>query len=96
VATPGWRGGCGPLIAGRAEERARAVARGTDPILSTSFRIDETNAAALAAVGPVVSGGWALRTGQLSSTASSDLGEASYPAIVSTTRNRALPLIICS
>src|SRR6266849_6533940 len=48
------------------EERARAVAiiGGTDPILPTPFRIGETSAATLAAVGLAVSDLWALRTGR--------------------------------
>ncbi len=53
-------------IAGWDEERARAVdiTGGTDPILPTPFRIGETSAAALAAVGLAVSDLWALRTGR--------------------------------
>ena len=52
-------------IAGWGEERARAVdiTGGTDPILPTPFRIGETSAAALAAVGLAVSELWAVRTG---------------------------------
>src|SRR5512132_3085440 len=52
-------------IAGWGEERARDVdiAGGADPILPTPFRIGETSAAALAAVGLAVSDLWALRTG---------------------------------
>src|SRR6266536_4818893 len=48
------------------EERARAVeiTGGTDPILPTPFRIGETSAAALAAVGLAVSDLWELRTGR--------------------------------
>src|SRR5256712_13267660 len=53
-------------VAGWGEERARAVeiTGGTDPILPTPFRIGETSAAALAAVGLAVSDLWALRTGR--------------------------------
>jgi crotonobetainyl-CoA:carnitine CoA-transferase CaiB-like acyl-CoA transferase len=53
-------------IAGWPDERARAVAitGGTDPILPTPFRIGETSAAALAAVGLAVSDLWTLRTGR--------------------------------
>jgi crotonobetainyl-CoA:carnitine CoA-transferase CaiB-like acyl-CoA transferase len=53
-------------IAGWADERAREVeiAGGTDPILPTPFRIGETSAAALAAVGLAVSDLWALRGGR--------------------------------
>src|SRR6059036_4281492 len=53
-------------VAGWPEERARAVeiTRDTDPILPTPFRIGETSAAALAAVGLAVSDLWELRTGR--------------------------------
>src|SRR5215510_2850546 len=53
-------------IAGWGEEQARTVAitGGADPILPTPFRIGETSAAALAAVGLAVSDLWALRTGR--------------------------------
>jgi len=53
-------------IAGWGEERARTVeiTGGTDPILPTPFRIGETSAAALAAVGLAVADLWALRTGR--------------------------------
>ena len=53
-------------IAGWGEERARAVgiSGDTDPILPTPFRIGETSAAALAAVGLAVSDLWELRTGR--------------------------------
>ena len=53
-------------IVGWPEERARAVeiSGGTDPILPTPFRIGETSAAALAAVGLAVADLWALRTGR--------------------------------
>jgi crotonobetainyl-CoA:carnitine CoA-transferase CaiB-like acyl-CoA transferase len=53
-------------IAGWGEERARAVeiTGGTDPILPTPFRIGETSAAALAAVGLAVSDLRVLRTGR--------------------------------
>jgi crotonobetainyl-CoA:carnitine CoA-transferase CaiB-like acyl-CoA transferase len=52
--------------AGWADDRARAVeiTGGADPILPTPFRIGETSAAALAAVGLAVSDLWALRTGR--------------------------------
>src|SRR5256886_14048117 len=53
-------------VAGWGEERARAVeiTSSTDPILPTPFRIGETSAAALAAVGLAVSDLWELRTGR--------------------------------
>ena len=53
-------------IAGWPEERAREVeiTGGTDPILPTPFRIGETGAATLAAVGLAVSDLWELRTGR--------------------------------
>jgi crotonobetainyl-CoA:carnitine CoA-transferase CaiB-like acyl-CoA transferase len=53
-------------IAGWGEERARAVeiTGDTDPILPTPFRLGETSAAALAAVGLAVSNLWELRTGR--------------------------------
>jgi len=53
-------------VAGWGEERARAVqiTGGTDPILPTPFRIGETAAATLAAVGLAVSDLWTLRTGR--------------------------------
>src|SRR3712207_6604491 len=53
-------------IAGWPAERAREVEfmGGTDPILPTPFRIGETSAAALAAVGLAVSDLWELRTGR--------------------------------
>ena len=53
-------------IAGWSDERARAVeiTGGADPILPTPFRIGETSAAALAAVGLAVSDLWELRTGR--------------------------------
>ena len=53
-------------IAGWAEERARAVeiTGGADPILPTPFRIGETGAATLAAVGLAVSDLWELRGGR--------------------------------
>src|SRR6184192_2223026 len=52
--------------AGWSEDRARAVeiTGEADPILPTSFRIGETSAAALAAVGLAVSDLWELRTGR--------------------------------
>src|SRR6266849_7228330 len=48
------------------EERARAadITGDSDPILPTPFRIGETSAAALAAVGLAVSDLWELRTGR--------------------------------
>jgi len=53
-------------VAGWNTERARAVeiTRVADPILPTPFRIGETSAAALAAVGLAVSELWELRTGR--------------------------------
>jgi crotonobetainyl-CoA:carnitine CoA-transferase CaiB-like acyl-CoA transferase len=53
-------------VAGWGDERAREVEMtgGTDPILPTPFRIGETSAAALAAVGLAVSDLWSLRTGR--------------------------------
>jgi crotonobetainyl-CoA:carnitine CoA-transferase CaiB-like acyl-CoA transferase len=53
-------------IAGWGDDRARAVeiTGGGDPILPTPFRIGETSAAALAAVGLAVADLWALRTGR--------------------------------
>ena len=53
-------------VAGWGDERAREVeiTGDADPILPTSFRIGETSAAALAAVGLAVSDLWALRTGR--------------------------------
>jgi len=53
-------------IAGWSEERVRAVeiTGGADPILPTPFRIGETSAAALAAVGLAVCDLWELRTGR--------------------------------
>ncbi len=53
-------------IAGWSEERAGEVefTGGTDPILPTPFRISETGAAALAAVGLAASDLWELRTGR--------------------------------
>ena len=53
-------------IAGWPEERARAVeiTGGTDPILPTPFRISETSASALAAIGLAVADLWTLRTGR--------------------------------
>jgi crotonobetainyl-CoA:carnitine CoA-transferase CaiB-like acyl-CoA transferase len=53
-------------IAGFGDDWARAVeiTGGADPILPTSFRIGETAAAALAAVGLAVSDLWTLRTGR--------------------------------
>ena len=53
-------------IAGWPEEWAGAVeiTGGTDPILPTPFRIGETSAAALAAVGLAVADLWELRTGR--------------------------------
>src|SRR5213082_1136862 len=53
-------------VAGWRDERAREVeiTGDADPILPTSFRIGETGAAALAAVGLAVSDLWELRTGR--------------------------------
>ena len=53
-------------IAGWPQERANSVeiTGGTDPILPTPFRIGETSAAALAALGLAVSDLWELRTGR--------------------------------
>src|SRR5881398_2002833 len=53
-------------IAGWGDERLRSldISGGTDPILPTPFRIGETSAAALAAVGLAVSDLWELRTGR--------------------------------
>jgi crotonobetainyl-CoA:carnitine CoA-transferase CaiB-like acyl-CoA transferase len=53
-------------IAGWPEQHAGAVeiTGGTDPLLPTPFRIGETSAAALAAVGLAVADLWALRTGR--------------------------------
>ena len=53
-------------IAGWLEGRDRVVeiTGGTDPILPTPFRIGETSAAALAAIGLAVSDLWELRTGR--------------------------------
>jgi crotonobetainyl-CoA:carnitine CoA-transferase CaiB-like acyl-CoA transferase len=53
-------------VAGWSDERARGIeiTGGTDPILPTPFRIGETSAAALAAVGLAVSDLWTLRTGR--------------------------------
>jgi crotonobetainyl-CoA:carnitine CoA-transferase CaiB-like acyl-CoA transferase len=53
-------------VAGWGDERAREIeiTGGADPILPTPFRIGETSAAALAAVGLAVSDLWALRTGR--------------------------------
>src|SRR5437879_10069852 len=53
-------------VAGWRDERAREVeiTGDADPILPTSFRIGETSAAALAAVGLAVADLWELRTGR--------------------------------
>ena len=53
-------------IAGWSEDRARGVeiTGAADPILPTPFRIGETSAAALAAVGLAVSEVWQVRTGR--------------------------------
>ena len=53
-------------FAGWSAERAGEVAitGGADPILPTPFRIGETGAATLAAVGLAVSDLWELRTGR--------------------------------
>ncbi len=68
---PAMHGGADALrtiltIAGWDGERPRGVeiSGGSDPILPTPFRIGETSAAALAAVGLAVSELWALRTGR--------------------------------
>ena len=52
--------------AGFSEDRGRAVeiSKDRDPLLPTPFRIGETSAAALAAVGLAVSDLWELRTGR--------------------------------
>jgi crotonobetainyl-CoA:carnitine CoA-transferase CaiB-like acyl-CoA transferase len=57
--------------AGIDPERARAVefTGGLDPILPTSFKIGETSAACLAAIGLAVSDLWKLRTGREQSVA---------------------------
>ncbi|PYN68602.1 MAG: hypothetical protein DMD90_04245, partial [Candidatus Rokuibacteriota bacterium] len=53
-------------VAGWSEDRARTVeiSRDTDPILPTPFRIGETSAAALGAVGLAASDLWELRAGR--------------------------------
>src|SRR5919202_2462852 len=53
-------------LAGWPEERAQAVeiTGGTDPILPTPFRIGETSATALGAIGLAVADLWELRTGR--------------------------------
>src|SRR5436190_19025507 len=53
-------------VAGWSEDRARTVeiSRDTDPILPTPFRIGESSAAALGAVGLAASDLWELRTGR--------------------------------
>ena len=53
-------------VAGWGDERAREVeiTGGADPILPTPFRIGETSAAALGAVGLAVADLWTLRTGR--------------------------------
>src|SRR5258708_6113346 len=53
-------------VVGWPEERAGAVeiTGGSDPILPTSFKIGETSAACLAAIGLAVSDLWELRTGR--------------------------------
>src|SRR5947209_18486406 len=53
-------------VAGWSEDRARTVeiSRDTDPILPTPFRIGESGAAALGAVGLAASDLWELRTGR--------------------------------
>jgi crotonobetainyl-CoA:carnitine CoA-transferase CaiB-like acyl-CoA transferase len=53
-------------IAGWTEDRARGVTftGGADPIVPTPFRLGETSAAALAAVGLAVSEVWTLHTGR--------------------------------
>ena len=58
-------------FAGLSEDRARAVeiSSDADPILPTPFRIGETSAAALGAVGLAVSDLWELRTGRVQQVA---------------------------
>ncbi len=58
-------------IAGWTEGRARAVtfSGGADPIVPTPFRLGETSAAALAAVGLAISEVWTLRGGRLQDVA---------------------------
>src|SRR5713226_6339724 len=57
-------------VAGWPQERARPVeftgeiSGGADPVLPTPFRIGETSAAALAAIGLAASDLWELRTGR--------------------------------
>ena len=53
-------------IAGWPEDHDHAVeiTGGTDPILPTPFRVGETSAASLAAVGLVAADLWKLRTGR--------------------------------
>jgi hypothetical protein len=53
-------------LAGWSDDRARAVeiSADADPILPTPFRIGETSAAALAAVGLAASALWEVRTGR--------------------------------
>src|SRR5439155_19746449 len=53
-------------VAGLSEDRARTVeiTGGSDPILPTSFKISETSAACLGAIGLAVSDLWELRTGR--------------------------------
>src|SRR5260370_28971905 len=53
-------------VAGLPEERARTVeiTGGSDPVLPTPFRIGETSAACLGAIGLAVSDLWELRTGR--------------------------------
>ena len=53
-------------VAGWTEERARSVeiTGGADPVLPTPFRIGDTSAAALAAIGLAASDLWELRTGR--------------------------------
>jgi crotonobetainyl-CoA:carnitine CoA-transferase CaiB-like acyl-CoA transferase len=67
-------------IAGWGDERARAVeiSGDPDPILPTPFRIGETSAAALAAVGLAAAELWAVRTGRRQ-----DVGVDTRPATAS-------------
>src|SRR4051812_45419344 len=53
-------------VAGLSEDRARTVefTGGSDPILPTSFKISETSAACLGAIGLAVGDLWELRTGR--------------------------------
>ena len=76
-------------VAGWREDRVRAVAitGDADPILPTSFRIGETSAAALAAVGLAVSDLWELRTGRRQEVAV-DVRRATASLVMATARAR--------